>query len=98
MLRKYPTTYIMASERNGTLYVGVTSDPVKRIFEHKESLIEGFTEKYKCHSLVFFECHQTMMSAIEREKKIKRLSRRKKIELIQAMNSDWKDLYSSIVW
>ena len=81
---KQPAVYIITSQRNGTLYVGVTSNLVKRIYEHKEGVIEGFTKKYGCKILVFYELHETMLSAISREKQIKGGSRKKKLILIEA--------------
>lgn len=96
-MMKQPTVYIVANQRNGTLYVGVTSDLVKRIYEHKEGIIDGFTKKYGCKLLVFYELHDTMESAISREKLIKGGSRKKKLILIETMNPDWKDLYHEII-
>ena len=94
---KQPAVYIVASKRNGTLYVGVTSNLIKRIYEHKEGVIEGFTKKYGCKLLVFYESHETMLSAISREKLIKGGSRKKKLILIEQINPDWKDLYEDII-
>jgi putative endonuclease len=88
--------YILSSRRNGTLYVGVTSDLVKRIWEHKNDVMEGFTKRYKVHSLVWFELHGTMESAILRETSIKGWERDWKLELIERENPDWKDLYINI--
>jgi len=79
------------------LYVGVTSDIQKRVFEHKENLIEGFTKKYNLHTLVYFEVHPDIREAIIREKQIKNWKRSWKIELIEKMNSEWRDLYSEII-
>lgn len=84
--------YILASDRNGTLYIGVTSNLLRRIYEHKNNLIEGFTSKYKIHILVFYEITNDIRSAIEREKTIKGWTRSKKVALIESMNPDWKDL------
>lgn len=92
-----PTVYIIASQRNGTLYVGVTSNLIKRIYQHRAGIIDGFTKKYECKLLVFYESHQTMLSAILREKLIKAGSRKKKLTLIETMNPDWKDLYEDII-
>ena len=92
-----PAVYIVTNKRNGTLYTGVTSCLPKRIYEHKEEIREGFTKKYNCKSLVFFEIHETMQSAIVREKQIKKGSRRKKIALIEGINPAWRDLYAQIV-
>ena len=93
-MREYqPAIYIMASERNGTLYVGVTSDLVKRIYQHKCVQINGFTKRYNCKYLVYYELHDEMLDAIEREKQIKSGSRKKKLELIESINPKWQDLY-----
>ena len=89
--------YILASSRNGTLYTGVTSDMVKRIWEHKNDAVEGFTRRYGVHMLVWFEQHATMESAINREKAIKGWKRAWKMELIEKMNPEWRDLYPDIV-
>ena len=86
--------YILASKRNGTLYIGVTSDLKKRVFEHKNNLVEGFTKKYKVHSLVYYEQTTNVKSAIEREKRLKRWKRMWKLTLIEKENPNWKDLYS----
>ncbi len=95
-MAKHFFVYLLASERNGTLYVGVTSDLVKRIWQHKEGCVESFTKKYGVKSLVWYEPHETADSAIAREKNIKRWTRAWKIELIEANNPYWNDLYSSI--
>lgn len=92
-----PNVYILASRRNGTLSVGVTSDLVKRIWEHKNDLIEGFTKRYGIHMLVWFESHETMPSAIAREKAIKEWKRRWKVEMIERSNPEWRDLYSGLL-
>ena len=96
-MEKQPCVYILASKRNGTLYVGVTSDLVKRVYEHKHDLANGFTKEYKVHCLVYFEVHQEMNAAITREKQIKKWDRAWKLELIEKENPAWKDLYESIV-
>ena len=93
---KQPAVYIMTNKPNGTIYVGVTSDLIKRAYLHRNGLLEGFTKKYACKSLVFFEIHQTMESAILREKQLKAGSRQKKIKLIEVKNSSWTDLYPEI--
>lgn len=93
---KQPSVYIMASQRNGTLYVGVTSDLVARIWQHKHGEV-GFTARYGCKLLDWYELHGDMTAAITREKQIKAGSRRKKLALIETMNPDWRDLYESIV-
>ena len=94
---KQPAVYIMASQRNGTLYVGVTSDLVKRIWEHRNDVEEGFTKRYGVHLLVYFETHARIDDAILREKRIKKWRRAWKIRLIETMNPEWNDLYESIV-
>ena len=94
---KQPCVYILASRRNGTLYTGVTSDLVKRVWEHKSDLVEGFTKQYGVHTLVWYEAHDTMASAITREKQIKEWKRRWKLELIERMNPGWRDPYADIV-
>jgi putative endonuclease len=85
--------YILASKRNGTLYIGVTNDLVKRVYEHKNGLIEGFSKKYGVHMLVYYEQTNDSYSAIEREKRLKKWKRQWKIELIQKSNPGWRDLY-----
>jgi putative endonuclease len=82
----------MANKRNGTLYTGVTSNLLKRDYEHKNGLLEGFTLKYGCKMLVYYECHETMESAITREKQIKAGSRKKKLKLIETLNPSWNNL------
>jgi putative endonuclease len=94
---KKPAVYILASKRNGTLYTGVTSDLIKRIWEHKNDLVEGFTKKYGVHNLVFFELHDHMISAITREKQIKKWNRQWKFRLIEEHNPEWKDLYQGLL-
>ena len=89
---KYYYVYILASKRNGTLYIGVTSNIKKRIFEHKNNLIDGFTKKYSVHNLVFCEESKDIRSAIAREKQIKKWNRSWKIELIEKQNPSWIDL------
>lgn len=89
---KQPAVYIMASQRNGTLYIGVTSDLPKRVFQHREAMIEGFSKKYDTKMLVYFEQFEDMMTAIAREKSLKGITRAKKIALIEAVNPDWHDL------
>ena len=89
-------TYIMASKRNGTLYVGVTNDLVRRIYEHRESLADGFTKKHGVKTLVYFESHDDIARAIQREKNLKRWRRAWKIDLIEKANPAWDDLYETI--
>ena len=88
--------YILASGPGGTLYVGMTNDLVRRIYQHREGLIPGFTRKYGVKRLVFYEQHPTAPAAIQREKNIKHWSREWKIDLILSMNPDWRDLYDEI--
>jgi putative endonuclease len=88
--------YILFSSRNGTLYTGVTSNLVKRIYEHKENLVEGFSKKYKTDKLGYYEEYATVVEAIEREKQIKKRSRKYKIGLIEKENPKWHDLYNSL--
>jgi putative endonuclease len=92
-----PCVYILASERNGTLYIGVTSDLVKRIWEHQSDFVEGFTKQYQVHDLVWYEIHENMESAITREKQLKEWKRQWKVELIEKLNPYWNDLYPTIV-
>ena len=93
---KQPCVYIMTNKRNGTLYTGVTSNLPKRAFEHREGLVPGFTAKYGCKILVWYEVHETMIEAITREKQIKAGSRKKKLALIESFNPDWKDLFDAL--
>jgi len=97
MTSKQPCVYLLASRRNGTLYVGVTSDLIKRVWEHKNDLVEGFTRRYGVHSLVWYERHESMMAAIEREKAIKEWRRKWKLELIEKENPAWRDLYEGLL-
>ena len=90
---KQPCVYILASKRNGTLYVGVTSDLFLRTGLHKQDLIEGFTKRYGVHRLVYYEMHETMDDAIRREKRLKKWNRAWKIRLIESMNPEWDDLF-----
>jgi putative endonuclease len=89
--------YILASERNGTLYIGVTSDLVKRINEHKTNAIDGFTKTYNIHTLVYYEIADDIRGAIEREKQLKKWNRQWKINLIEKENPTWRDLYSELI-
>ena len=88
--------YIMASRRNGTIYIGVTSDLPKRVWQHREGVIEGFTKKYGCKMLVWFERHDDIEGAIRREKQMKEWKRSWKLREIEKMNPDWDDLFESI--
>ena len=89
-------TYMMASKPNGTIYIGMTNDLVRRVWEHKEHVVEGFTEKYDVSRLVWFEIHTTAENAIKREKRLKRYRRDWKIQMIERDNPNWDDLYFSI--
>ena len=95
-MNKQPAVYMLASKRGGTLYIGVTGDLVKRVWEHKSDVVEGFTKKHSVHNLVYFELHGDMESAITREKQLKKWNRAWKIELIEENNPTWKDLWSEI--
>ncbi len=88
--------YILASQKNGTLYVGITNDLVRRVFEHKEDFVDGFTKKYSVHALVYFESTDDVNAAIEREKNIKAWKREWKIRIIEEFNPGWRDLYTDI--
>jgi putative endonuclease len=92
-----PAIYILASQRNGTLYVGVTSDLVSRVWQHKNNQAKGFTERYGVHLLVYYELLADMYAAITREKQIKKWNRAWKIRLIESSNSTWRDLWDEIV-
>lgn len=94
---KQPAIYILANKKHGTLYTGVTSDLVQRVAQHKSKTIDGFTGKYDCDNLVYYEIFDDMENAILREKQIKGGSRKKKIALIETMNPDWTDLYENII-
>ena len=96
-MERQPCVYMLASKRNGTLYTGVTSNLLKRIWEHKNNPIESFTSKYGVHTLVWYELHDTMESAIQREKAIKNWKRVWKLKVIEKMNSNWHDLYSDLL-
>ena len=94
---KQPCVYLLASKRNGTLYVGVTSNLVKRVWEHKNDLVEGFTAKYGVHLLVYYEMHADMLGAITREKQIKKWDRSWKLKLVERNNPEWKDLWPEVI-
>ena len=96
-MTKQPAVYILASKQNGTLYVGVTNDLIRRIWEHKHDLVDGFTKKYGVHILVYYELHTTMTEAIRREKQIKKWYRTWKIRLIEEENPDWQDLWPMLM-
>jgi len=106
-MERQSCVYMMASQRNGTLYIGVTSNLIKRIWEHKTNVVEGFTKKYDIHTLVWYEIHETIGSAyrehsghgtsIQKEKTLKKWRRKWKMDLIESFNPEWKDLYKTIV-
>jgi len=93
---KSPAVYILASQRNGTLYIGVTSDLVKRVWQHREGLVDGFTKQYGVKMLVWYEQHETMDSAISKEKAMKKWLRQWKLSTIEQNNPDWVDLWAEI--
>ena len=94
---RLPCVYILASQKNGTLYTGVTSNLLRRIWEHKNDQVESFTSKHNVHALVWYEVHDEMKSAIQREKSIKNWKRSWKIKVIEEMNPVWSDLYDELV-
>ena len=96
-MHKEPAVYILANKKNGTLYTGATSNLLKRTYQHKNDLFQGFSSKYQTHMLVYYELHESMEAAITREKQIKKWNRDWKIELIASQNPEWNDLYSSIL-
>ena len=94
---KQPCVYILASKRNGTLYIGVTSDLVKRGWEHRTNAVDEFSKKYNVHKLVYYEVCDDMISAISREKQLKKWRRAWKLRLIEERNPEWRDLWQEIV-
>lgn len=96
-MEKRGYVYILASRRNGTLYVGVTADLLRRIWEHREGILDGFTARYGCKILVWFEVHDRIDDAIRREKQIKEWRRAWKLRQIEATNPDWSDLYPTLM-
>lgn len=96
-IMKFSWVYILASKRNGTLYTGVTSDLVARIWQHKEDVLPGFSRKYGCKTLVWFETHDDIEAAIRKEKQIKRWHRAWKLRLIEEANPDWRDLWDGLI-
>jgi len=86
----------LTNKRNGTLYIGITSDLTKRIYEHKNDFVDGFSKKYQTHSLIYYEHHQDIKEAILREKQLKKWNRKWKLRIIEEMNPNWKDLYQDI--
>lgn len=98
MLQKLYYVYILANQKNGTLYIGVTNDLIRRVDEHKKEIHDGFTKQYKVTLLVYYETTETIESAIVREKQLKRWKRAWKIKLIEEMNPEWYDLYASLLF
>ncbi|MCG3201480.1 MAG: hypothetical protein NFCOHLIN_01350 [Gammaproteobacteria bacterium] len=96
-MNKQPAVYMLASKPWGSLYLGVTSELVKRVWEHRSDLVDGFTRRYQVHTLVWFEQHETMLSAIGREKAIKAWRRQWKLDLIRKTNPEWRDLYLDLI-
>ncbi|MGD9000052.1 MAG: GIY-YIG nuclease family protein [Granulosicoccaceae bacterium] len=96
-MERLPCVYLLASKQNGTLYTGVTSNLFRRVWEHKQHVVEGFTSKYGVTKLVWYEVHETMESAIRREKAIKNWKRAWKIKIIEATNPHWRDLYDDLL-
>jgi len=94
---KQPCVYLLTNDRNGTLYIGVTSDLIQRIWQHKEGVVDGFSKKYGLKMLVWFELHSTMESAIAKEKAMKEWKRGWKLELIEKANPEWRDLYEDLL-
>ncbi len=89
--------YILASKRNGTLYIGVTSNLVRRVWEHRSDAVDGFTKKYGVHRLVYYEQTESIEAAIQREKRLKKWDRADKIRLIEGFNPEWRDLYEEVI-
>ncbi|OGH93032.1 MAG: hypothetical protein A2534_01630 [Candidatus Magasanikbacteria bacterium RIFOXYD2_FULL_39_9] len=94
--RKNYYLYVLSSKRNGTLYIGVTNSLVRRIYEHKHGLVDGFTKKYSVHDLVYYETYDSINTAISREKEVKKWRRKDKINLIEKENPNWRDLYEEL--
>ena len=94
---KQPCVYIMASKRNGTLYIGTTSNLVQRVWKHKNDIAAGFTKRYRVHTLVWYEGHATMLNAITREKQLKEWKQVWKLDLIERINPSWRDLYADVI-
>ena len=96
-MEKQPCVYLLANKKNLTLYLGVTSNLIKRVWEHKNNIVEGFTKRHQIHTLVWYELHIDMATAIKREKSVKKWKRDWKIELIEKENPEWGDLYNSLI-
>lgn len=97
MQHRCAAVYILASQKNGTLYTGVTNNLIRRIHEHKTGIMDGFSKTYHCKLLVYYEQHDSIINAISREKQIKAGSRKKKLDLIEAENAEWRDLYEELL-
>ena len=97
-MQKEPAVYILANKKNGTLYIGVTSNLRQRIYQHKKMFVDSFTHEHNIHMLVYYEACDTMEAALLREKQLKRWKRAWKIRLITKTNPEWHDLYSEILW
>ena len=95
--KKYYFVYILASKKNGTLYIGMTNNLLRRIAEHKNNIFPGFTQRYNVHSLVYYEIFEDPYHAIQREKRLKKWNRKWKIQLIEEKNPEWKDLYDTLL-
>lgn len=95
-MQKQFYVYILTNKVNGTLYVGMSNDIIRRVYEHRQKLVEGFSKKYSLDQLVYYECFNTAMDAIQREKQVKKWNRAWKLKTISAFNQDWKDLYTEI--
>jgi putative endonuclease len=96
-MERIPCVYILASRRNGTLYIGVTSNLPQRVWQHKQGLVEGFTKKYHVHHLVYYEVHEAMDAAIAREKQLKKWERAWKLRIIEDLNPSWENLYPALI-
>ncbi len=96
-MKRYYYVYIFATKKNGTLYTGVTNNLIKRVYEHKNNLINGFTKKYRINHLVYYEIFKDIYEAITREKRLKKWKRQWKIELISKFNPEWRDLYYELL-
>ena len=96
-MRKQAAVYILASKRNGTLYTGVTSNLIKRIWQHRNLVVEGFSSRYSVHRLVYFELHEEMSDAIAREKRLKKWERAWKLRIIEEKNPQWLDLWDQVI-
>jgi putative endonuclease len=94
---RQPCVYLLASGRNGTLYLGITSDLIKRVWQHRNEVVDGFTSRHHVHDLVWYEMHETMESAILREKQLKEWKRAWKLRLIEGENPEWRDLYPALL-